>query len=64
VIALADDLSSRASTNRSRASDERVRAADLRSQAKTLRERAVQLVRGNGGGWRGKGLAPSSDLAL
>jgi hypothetical protein len=64
ILALADDLTSRASLSRSQAAEERVQAADLRVQARSMRERAVQLVRvGNGGGWRGRPVPPTSRTA-
>ena len=60
LVALADDLSERASSERSQAAEERAQASELRVSARTIRERALQLVRGNGGGgWRGRPFAPS-----
>jgi flagellar hook-associated protein FlgK len=65
ILALADELTSRASSSRSQASEERAQASELRVQARSMRERAVQLVRvGNGGGgWRGRPLPPTSKTA-
>ncbi len=62
IVALADDLAARAFSERSQAADERAQASELRASARTIRERAVQLVRnnGNGGGWRGRPVAPNA----
>ncbi|MBX3205223.1 MAG: hypothetical protein KF764_09145 [Labilithrix sp.] len=57
ILAIADELSLRAASDRAGAAEDRAQASDLRSQARTLRQRAVTLVRntnGGGGGWRGK----------
>jgi hypothetical protein len=66
ILAVADELSARASVSRSQASEERSQAADLRVQARAVRERAVQLVRlnnGGGGGWRGRPVPGTSRTA-
>ncbi len=66
VLALADDLSSRAEGDRVRAADERARASELRLEARGLRDRATRLARfggeGEGGGWRRRAVRSTSAL--
>ncbi|HVH47192.1 MAG TPA: hypothetical protein VM925_32865 [Labilithrix sp.] len=54
ILEIADELSSRAAVSRARAAEDRAQAAELRIEAQSLRQRAIALVRGPGGGWRGK----------
>lgn len=63
LVAVADELSLRASSSRAQAAEERQVASNLHSQARVARERALELVRqggGVGGGWGGRGKAPVS----
>jgi DNA-binding protein H-NS len=62
LVAVADELSLRASSSRAQASEERQLASNLHAQARVARERALELVRQNGvgGGWGGRGKAPVS----
>jgi hypothetical protein len=50
IMAIADELASRAMVVRSRANQERTQGAELRMEAQALRQRALVLSRGNGGG--------------
>jgi hypothetical protein len=56
VLAMASELAARARAERDRALADRAEAGQMRMQARNLRLRAAQLVRVNGGGWRGKGV--------
>lgn len=63
LVAVADELSLRASTARAQATEERQLASNLHAQARVARERALELVRvggGTGGGWGGRPRAPVS----
>ncbi|MDB4995581.1 MAG: hypothetical protein JWM74_3013 [Myxococcaceae bacterium] len=55
VLALADSMTAQASSSRLQARQLRDQAVQLRTLARSDRERALRLVGGGGGGWRGRG---------
>lgn len=60
LLAVAEELAARMADERQQASEERSQASSLRQQARRIRERAAELVRVNGGGWRGRPVPKSS----